>query len=368
MSKIILIALSLLLTIQPAGQSRLSNRLYNALYERQISMTFVGDIMVHGAQHRSARRDDGYDFNPCFQYVAANFQAADLMVGNLETTLTERDDVSGYPVFRSPIQLADALKNAGFDVLVTANNHSLDNRLYGVETTLKALRERGLASTGTYRHDEAVEPLVVEKNGFKIGFIASTYGTNGFPLPSDYPHVVNLNDIALYERQIALLEAQQVDLIIAFVHWGNEYQRQPSEAQIDFANQLADLGVDAIIGSHPHVIQPDGWIGDERDCYVVYSLGNVISNQRWRYSDCGLAVSLTFQKNGNQAPKISAVDYLPFWVDKHDQSGRVDYVMIPLDNPPDLARLSAEDKVLMREARDDFKQLYQIDDFKRPLD
>lgn len=338
--------------------------------ESELNLTFVGDIMVHTPQFKSARQTDGsYDFNAWFQYVKTDFQSSDLMIGNLETTLSERNDISGYPSFHSPPQLADALKNAGFDILTTANNHSLDNHLYGIETTLKLLRERAIVSTGTYLRDETALPLIMQQNNIKIGFIASTYGTNGIPLPKNYPHVVNINDVKLYQQQIDFLKQNKVDVIIAMLHWGNEYQRKPSQKQTAFAKQLAELGVDIIIGSHPHVLQPDGWVdSDNKKCYVVYSLGNAISNQRKRYRDTGLAVKLTLHKIAGQQTRLTKVDYMPFWVDKFDENQSVNYAIIPLVNTPDLARLSKQDKTKMTEALADFKTLYQIDDLTRTFE
>ncbi len=370
MSKIFTFLLTLLLMSNSSIIAQYYNDLSDSLTERQLTITFVGDIMVHDTQYLAARVADGsYDFKPCFQYVKENFQSADLMVGNLETTLTSENNYSGYPVFRTPAELATALKDAGFDIVGTANNHSLDNRLYGVETTLSLLKSVGIASTGTYRHDEPAQPLVVEKDGFKLGFIASTYGTNGFTAPPEYNHIVNLNDIALYQQQIEQLDAADVDAIIAIVHWGSEYQRQANEAQIEFAKQLTALGVDIIIGSHPHVIQPDDWltVGD-KNCYVVYSLGNFVSAQYWRYTDTGLALSLTLDKSANRPLTISEIEYSPFWVDRHDENGNNSFAVIPLRNAPQLTRLSAADQQKMQQALDDFMTLYQINDFKRIIE
>ncbi len=370
MSKLIILLLSLMLAsndypVTVPNEVVIDNHMGRSeiIAERELTLTFVGDIMVHTPQFKSARQADGsYSFDSWFHYVRAYFQDSDLMIGNLETTLSKRNDISGYPSFHSPPQLASALKNAGFDILVTANNHSLDNHLYGVETTLQILRSLDIASTGTYLRDEPAQPLIVEKNDFKIGLIASTYGTNGIPLPKKYPHVVNLNSASLYQTQIKMLKENDVDTIIAFVHWGNEYQRRPSQNQIEFATQLAEMGVDIIIGSHPHVIQPDGWIETaDQKCYVVYSLGNAISNQRKRYRDSGLAVSLTLYKYANQKPSIAKIDYLPLWVDKHDENGNINYTMIPLDGIEQLDRLSATDKAKMAQALADFKALYQVD-------
>ncbi len=370
MKTLILIILALLSTYStPAEPATFSDdhcdlAILETTNERHLTVTFVGDIMSHSPQFKSARLADGsYDFRPWFKYVKSQFRAADLMVGNLETTLSERH-YSGYPSFRTPIALADALKDAGFDVLGTANNHSLDGGLKGLELTLLELRKRDIASTGTYLAEELPTPLVVQKNGIKLGIIASTYGTNGIPLPKAAPHVVNISDLALYDAQIKALRDQDVDGIIACIHWGNEYQRKPHSSQIEFARELAARGVDAIIGSHPHVAQPDDWLEgpNGKKCYVVYSLGNAISNQRRRYTDSGLAVSLTLKKRSTRNLVVEDVAYAPFWVDKYAADGKMSYAMIPLYDTPDLARLSKDDQIKMKQALNDFETLFQIEE------
>ncbi len=328
---------------------------------RRLNVVFIGDIMSHTPQYKSARQTDGsYDFSGWFEYMKPYFLNADLTMGNLETTLSD-GKYSGYPMFRTPLALADAIVDAGFDILGTANNHSLDGRLKGLEFTLQALRERDIASTGTYMANEVATPLVVKKNGIALGVIASTYGTNGIALPEAAPHVVNISSEALYKEQIAMLRERDIDVIIAFIHWGREYHRKPSQGQIDFARKLAESGVDVIIGSHPHVIEADDWIerADGGKSYVVYSLGNAISNQRQRYKDSGLALNLTFVKE-NDCVAVDSVDYLPFWVDKYDATGKIAYAMIPLYDTPELERLSKDDQIKMKQALNDFEALFQI--------
>lgn len=357
--------LSLILTLLLSTNVSLDYDYYRDKYiaenTQAMSIMFIGDIMVHDPQYISAYNNatGQYDFTPWFSYMTSHFEQVDLVMGNLETTLTERNDVSGYPMFHSPYTLADALKGAGFDIVGTANNHSLDNRTYGIETTLKHLRRVGLLSTGTYLPEENASPLVIEQNGIKLGIIASTYGTNGMPLPKDAPHVVNLNDLTLYQTQIEQLKAQQVDGIVAFIHWGYEYKRAPHFDQVEFAKQLSALDVDWIIGSHPHSIQPDDFIDPNgANTYVVYSLGNAISNQQWRYSDTGLAVTLHLKKQPDVGLFTEKVSYLPFWVDKFMADGSMVYTMIPLLDTPQLDRLSADDQRRMQEALADFYELY----------
>lgn len=327
----------------------------------QITLFLAGDLMLHGGQIKSAYdpKTNSYQFKPWFEHLIGPISASDYAILNFETTLTEKSqDYSGYPMFRSPVQIAEDMANVGFDIAMTANNHSLDNRLYGIETSLLHLERAGVKTTGTYARDQKPQPLVIEKNGLKIGMINVTYGTNGFALPKENPLAVNLLSDAVVDDQIAQLRGQNVDGILCFVHWGSEYQRAPSPAQKDWAKRLADKGVNWIIGSHPHVIQPEETItaASGARVYVNYSLGNFISNQRWRYSDTGLALNLEIKReNGVFSTKVT---HLPFWVDKETETGAIDYVALPLLKPLNLKRLSPKDKANMGQALADFYQLY----------
>lgn len=331
------------------------------IIQDQMTLFLVGDLMLHGGQIKSSfdSKSNTYQFKPWFQPLIGPISAADYAILNFETTLTEKsEEYSGYPMFRSPVQIAQDIANVGFDIAMTANNHSLDNRNYGIETTLRHLEKVGIKTTGTYLSNQKPEPLVIEKNGLKIGMFNVTYGTNGFALPKENPTGVNLLTEAVVDDQIAQLKAQQVDGILCFVHWGTEYQRSPSPAQKEWAKKMADKGVNWIIGSHPHSIQPEETITTAAGSkvYVNYSLGNFVSNQRWRYSDTGLALNLEIKRENGVFN--TTVQHIPFWVDKETETGAVAYVALPLLKPLNLKRLSPKDQANMKQALGDFYQLY----------
>lgn len=204
----------------------------------RLSLLFIGDIMQHDSQLQSAydAATGLYNYEPCFRYVKKYFNGADLTIGNLELTLGGKP-YTGYPEFSAPDALAAALKYAGVDVLVTANNHSLDRRRKGLERTIKALDSLKMLHTGTFR--DTVErmndyPLLVSKNGINLALLNYTYGTNGIPVTK--PNVVNLIDTTVIRKDLAQAKKLNPDMIIIFMHWGNEYQSMPSKQQSNSLN------------------------------------------------------------------------------------------------------------------------------------
>ena len=221
-------------------------------------LLFAGDVMAHLPQLTAARRSDGtHDFFGQFRLVKPRFDAADLVVVNLETTLSAAAPHTGYPCFRTPSSLARALRRAGVDVAVTANNHCCDGGARGIGATLAALDDAGLRHTGTFvdslRHG-ADHPLRLAANGIRFALFNYTYGTNGLPVPTGT--TVNRIDTTVIARDLAAVDRGSVDCVIAFVHWGNEYERRPDSEQRMLAGFLRRHGADLVVGSHPHVVQP----------------------------------------------------------------------------------------------------------------
>ena len=248
------------------------------------SLTVIGDIMCHNTQYNDAQNADGsYDFSYVFDDIRDELSAADYTVGNLETTFAGRErGYSSYPEFNSPETLGDAIKDAGVDLVCTANNHSLDTRYSGVESTIDYLDQIGIAHTGTYKSKEAQDTTtIVDIKGLKVAFLAFTYGTNGIPVQEGREYCINLIDDDFIVDRINLAKEQNPDIIICFMHWGEEYQLTPNEEQQHLASLLFLNGVDIILGSHPHVLQTmelnrkEG----ESDDFVIYSLGNFVSGQ-----------------------------------------------------------------------------------------
>ena len=223
----------------------------------QLSLLFAGDFMQHLTQIEAAQTDSGYSYDDCWQYVRDEITRADVAIGNFETTLGGKP-YGGYPSFCAPDEFFTSLVDAGFDIFLTCNNHSLDTGKRGIERTIEQMgKVKQVAQVGTYidRTDRDKRyPYIFEKNGIKIALLNYTYGTNG--LTESAPNIVNRIDTAIMAQDIAKARAAAPDAIIACMHWGIEYEQQPSREQRRLADWLIAHGVDHIIGSHPLVKPP----------------------------------------------------------------------------------------------------------------
>lgn len=296
----------------------------------RLSLLFVGDIMQHDSNIAAAydTQSKKYNYASCFEYVAPILRSADLAIGNLELTLAG-PPYKGYPQFSAPDALAVELKRAGMDVLVTANNHSLDRRRKGLERTITVLDSLAIIHTGTFRDSlerSSTYPLVVEKNGFKFSLLNYTYGTNGIAVTK--PNIVNLMDTVSIKADLEKARSQQTDAIIVFMHWGAEYQSLPNSEQKKLAALSLREGAKLVIGAHPHVLQPMVWQKNE-DQLIAYSLGNFVSGQRPRYRDGGAMLWVELQKishRGISVTSIKKAEYELAWVQKWND----DFKMFPL--------------------------------------
>ena len=274
-------------------------------------IVFGGDVMVHTPQLTAAMSADGsYSFDRSFEYVAPILQQADLAIVNLETTLSRRAPYTGYPMFRSPSELAVSLQQVGVDVVALANNHICDRGAAGLSSTIGILDSLGVKYTGVYCDTLARPPLYLSAAGIRLVILNYTYGTNGLPTPRGM--VVNRIDTVQIAADIASIDRSQADVICVMVHWGEEYQRHPNRTQRAVAEFCRRQGVELIVGSHPHVAQPIECDSAARWA-TVYSLGNMLSNQQWRYSDGGLMVEAVVSRVEDLAPSI-AVKPIPIWV------------------------------------------------------
>ena len=304
-----------------------------------IKMTVIGDIMCHNSQYKDAYDGSTYDFSYVFDDIKNYISSADIAVGNLETTFAGKErGYSNYPRFNSPEQLAYNLKDMGIDVLCTANNHSMDTNYSGVVSTLDFLDDAGISHMGTSRTaEEQNQILVKDVNGIKIAFLAFTYGTNGIPVPSANSYCVNLIDKDLILKQLELAKAQESDLICVNMHWGLEYQNVQNSEQEDLADFLFENGVDVILGSHPHVLQPmekrtvtleDG---TTKDCFVIYSLGNFISGQTKKNTRTSIILNISFTKDGETGKTtIGDVSYVPIYMYKSSSGSTKRYKLLDM--------------------------------------
>lgn len=295
--------------------------------DTNIKIAVIGDIMCHNSQYKDAydSKNNTYDFSYVFSDIKEYISSADIAIGNLETTFAGKErGYSNYPRFNTPEQLATNLKDFGIDVVSTANNHCMDTNYTGLVSTLKYLDEAGISHTGTNETEEQQNQILVKDvNGVKIAFLSFTYGTNGITIPVDKSFAVNLIDEDLILRQIKLAKEQNPDLICVSMHWGIEYQLKQNQEQEKLKDLLFNNGVDIILGSHPHVLQPmknetitlDD--GSTKDCFVIYSLGNFMSGQTKENTRSSVILNIDITKSGETGKtKLNKVEYIPIYMYK----------------------------------------------------
>lgn len=308
----------------------------------RLSILFAGDLMGHDGQIKSAwdEKSKSYNYDTCFSQIRDMVSSADIAVLNLEVNLAG-EPYKGYPQFSSPDELAEAAKKAGFDIFINANNHALDRGKKGIERTIDVLDNFGIIHTGTFTDVSQREinyPLIIEKNNIRLAILNYTYGTNGLTVSP--PNIVNYIDTAGIKEDIAKARLAEPDFIIVTLHWGQEYQRNENQQQRDLAEFLFQNGADAIIGSHPHVIQPiKKYYRNPNDSsdynLVVYSLGNFISNQGDRYRDGGLMVELQITKA--KSARLTSLKTLPVFVYKPDRpGGGQEFVLLPANDAEEM--------------------------------
>lgn len=279
----------------------------------EADLVFVGDAMQHQAQLDAARKGKDYDYTGYFDDIKPFVSVADYAVVNLETPVST-PPYSGYPCFNAPPAFLDALADAGFDLFLTANNHTLDRGARGLRKTIEELDVRRLAHTGTFANDSARAesvPMIVNVNDFKIGFLNYTYGTNGIS-PRDGV-VVDYIDRPAIRRDVENSRKAGAELICVCVHWGDEYKLLPNASQRYLADFLEAIGVDMIIGGHPHVIQPmelrHNKYYPDKNILLVYSLGNFVSNMKTADTRGGALAHVKLFRGDDKKPMVQSAVY-----------------------------------------------------------
>ena len=326
--KIIILLLILIYPFRTNAQDHFSSSSEN------ISLLFIGDIMGHDDQIKSAENPETgtYSYEDVFSYIRDEISEADVSIANFEVTLGG-PPYRGYPTFSSPPALAAACSNAGIDVLVTANNHAADRGKAGILSTIYRLDSLGIAHTGTFTDMAArdtLNPMIIEKNGFSLALLNYTYGTNGLKVPP--PAIVNMLDMNQVGFDIEKASKKNPDMIILFLHWGIEYDTIPTKTQTDMAEYFFSRGVDLIIGSHPHVLQRMEWVPcktkEMKDRITVYSLGNFVSNQRTIRRDGGAMVRIDLSRESDSIFVKNAGYYLT-WVYTPVENNRKKFCILP---------------------------------------
>ena len=310
------------------------------------TLAVCGDVMSHMPVTNDAwdETTGSYDYTPIFEAARPYVEGADYAVANLETTLSTQGPYSGYPAFKSPAALAGDLKDLGFDLVLTANNHCLDRGYDGLVSTLDQLDQVGLAHVGTARSAEEAGTAniqVADVGGISVAFLGYTYGTNGIPLPSGKDYAVNLfntdymttlstPDTQRLEADLAAARALDTDLIAVMIHWGVEYQTTQNAYQEELADLLIANGADLVLGGHSHVPQPlekrtaTAADGTQHTGFVCYSLGNFISSQVDPLTDTTavLTLELTLDHATGEAG-VTGWSYVPMLMVRRDGASQV---------------------------------------------
>ena len=326
----------------------------------EASLIAVGDYLIHSSVYKDANRlanGDGYDFKPMISYIKEIVSNYDIAYYNQETILGGSElGLSDYPTFNSPYEAGDAMLDAGFNLVSLATNHTMDSGKKAVENSCKYWQSKeNVLTAGSYCSEEERNKInIKEINNIKYTMLNYTYGTNGMPVANDYlvnvwpTDIDNINNpekdtkYQSYKKQVTEdidKVKDKVDFLIVAMHWGVEYTHEPTAYEKDMASYLASLGVNLIIGTHPHVIQPVTWIDDT---LVIYSLGNFISAQYQNKSTCTnykctteLMTSLKIEKdikNNQTSVKITNVENELLY-NYYNQSTWRNFKVIPFSNP-----------------------------------
>ena len=376
-----------------AVSSVVSNSNNSSKSGKSITATVIntGDIILHDRIFKDAQLTDGsYNFSDFFKVADKRFKAADYAVANLEVTLggKEAGAYLGFPAFNSPDSLLDPIKAAGINLLLTANNHSYDTGFGGLKRTVLKVKEYGFDFIGTKENESDPTYIVKDVNGIKIGITCFTYETksaedgrktlNGNVLASEAQSYINSFDYdeinEFYKAAQTVIDSMKkdgADAYVFYMHWGEEYKRLPNTWQSSIAQKLCNMGVDVIVGGHPHVLQPVSLLhaqGSSKTTVCAYSLGNAISNQRREllktlcptgHSEDGALFSYTFTKTADGETSLTAVDLVPTWLDKFSVGGKYRYTMYPIDNTETISSygLSSDKSAKLHESYNRSKEI-----------
>jgi len=338
----------------------------------------TGDILMHMPVVDTGRQSDGsYDFDTIFRFLEPYTSSVDYAVANLETTLCGTDNgypYHGYANFNCPDAIAYDAAEAGFDMLLTANDHSYDTGIVGYKRTISVVQDAGMTPLGTMSTPEDPKYVIQEINGIRIGMLCYTYAysvnSEGSPSLNGMPHISEPGICNYFHKDsmdafytevdgyLQEMEAAGAEATIMFIHWGVEYQTYANDEQKAISQKLCDLGIDVIIGGHPHVVQPvsllQSTVDPDHKTVCLYSMGNAVSNQRHgnisyistAHTEDGVLFSVTFAKYSDGTVYLEGVDLIPCWVNRHYTYGKTEYNILPLDP----------------ETRDTWKEDYELTD------
>ena len=335
------------------GNSFIPNDKYDSL-----RIMLVGDILQSNTQIAAAydNLNKYYDYSNCFRFVQPLFGVSDIVIGNLETTFSGKP-FSSNPYYSAPDQFALSLKFAGINCLMTANDHCADRDKEGIVRTIHILDSFGIKHTGTFlnKEDKSMNnPLVVERNGFKVAILNYTFGTKYNVADTNMVNLINPEKI---RRDLFETKKLHPNFTIVYFHWGTEYERFPNDNQRELAKLCFDNGADFVAGANPHVLQRAEEIqfysyGDLKKGFVAYSLGNFISDYDRRYGDGGAIMEITLSKEkSTNITKVSDYGFIPTFVVKDDGNGLKPMQVVPIseiENKTITVKISSTDLEKMK--------------------
>jgi poly-gamma-glutamate synthesis protein (capsule biosynthesis protein) len=331
--------------------------------DSKLSFLFAGDVMQHGGQIAGAynKTTNSYDYDDGFKFIKPLIEEKDIAIANLEVTHAGKP-YKGYPQFSAPDELSKALLNAGFDILLTSNNHACDGGAIGVVRTLDILDEVGIKHTGTFRNKAERDenyPLIIEEKGIKVALLNYTFSTNGISVEA--PVLINYIDSVTMKQDFAKAKKMNVDYIICSLHWGTEYESLPSSYQFFWEKFCYKQGADMIVGGHPHVLQPvQKKIVNKKERLTIWSLGNFVSNQRDRYKNGGLMITANICKEKNSPAFIDNVESCFTYVHIKQEGVLKPFYILPDFNYNEYRSdfISPDELILMKQYFADSRKLF----------
>lgn len=293
--------------------------------ERTITISAIGDMLIHSSVYEDAETDGVYNFYPMLKNVAPYLSEATITFANQETMIGGVEHgLSNYPSFNSPVEAGEVLKEVGVDIVSIANNHTLDRGEAVIQSSINHWNEMEMPYVGAYtnQEDKGEIRVIDTEEGISVAFLAYTYGTNGIPVPEGKEYLVNLIDQENIKEEIK--RAKEVaDVIMLSLHFGTEYEPYPNDEQKELAQFAADEGVHAVIGHHPHVLQPIEWVEgiEGNETLVIYSLGNFLSGQDKIPRQIGGMINFTVKQTiANNEIEITDPKFLPTFVSYEDDA------------------------------------------------
>ncbi len=329
------------------------------------SILATGDMLMHDTVISSAKKADGnYDFLPIFSSVKDIIKSYDFALCNIDGVMAGNTPYTGYPMFNCPSSFAKDMKDTGFKMVVTMNNHSYDRYFQGQLNTIQTLKQNGITPLGVKESADEKNYKIENINGINVGFMAYSYETNadkssaslnGIPIAQEYLPLFNVFYPDDYEQELLIMKSyieemnSQSDVSIIYIHWGNEYTREPNEIQKAMAKKFIEYGIDIVFGDHPHVVQPYEKIITENknEGHIFYSLGNFISDQNKAFTLDGIMATVEITKNGETSKTtISKVDFISTWVNKSTINGKLAFEILPIKNTLEVFSNKYSDNVL----------------------